>query len=285
MKAKRNVLGLCALLCGLTATAAEAPVTFNKEIAPVVFKNCATCHRPGQAGPFSLLNYADVKKHAKEIAAVTARRYMPPWLPESAPGEFIGDRRLTDAQIQLFQHWLDAGTPEGNAADLPALPTWPSDWQLGKPDLVVTMPKQYVLAADGHDVYRNFVIPAALTASRTVRAVEFRPDNRRIVHHAFVEIDYTGSAKALEGGDGAPGFPGMILPQGVRMPTGYSLSWQPGKMAMFEPPGFGWTLQPGQDVNGFTGAGLPQAVSEPGSFALLGLGLAFGALLRRRSSA
>ena len=100
------ILSISQIATGSLA-AEPSPITFNKDIAPLLIQHCAYCHRPGQSGPFSLLTYADAKKRAKQLAEVTGKRYMPPWLPDSAPGEFLGDRRLTDAQIQLFQRWLD----------------------------------------------------------------------------------------------------------------------------------------------------------------------------------
>jgi hypothetical protein len=121
-------------------------------------------------------------------------------------------------------------------------------WHLGQPDLVVEMPKAFELHAEGKDVYRNFVVPVPLSQPRYVRAVEFRPDNRRIVHHAFVKVDASGQAHRLEGFDGQAGFGGMNLPDGVKMPSGYFLSYQPGKIPSSEPPGYGWTLRPGQDL-------------------------------------
>ena len=248
LKMKPASCVIWALVWTAAALADERPVTFNQDIAPLIFEHCAKCHRPGESGPFPLLNYADARKRAKLLAEVTARHYMPPWLPEGPPNEFLGDRRLSDAQVQLFQRWLEAGSPEGAAADLPHPPQWSSGWQLGEPDLIVRMPRPYALSAEGRDVYRDFVIPTPLTTARHVKAVEFRPDNPRVVHHAFVEVDYAGNARKLEGADGQPGFAGMNLPEGVRMPSGYCLSWQPGKTPFLEPPGFGWTLQPGQDL-------------------------------------
>jgi cytochrome c-type biogenesis protein CcmH/NrfG len=227
---------------------AIARTTFDKEVAPILYNRCASCHRQGQSGPFPLLTYSDAVNRAKEIVDVTTRRYMPPWLPESSPKEFLGDRRLTDAEIRVFQSWFDDGTPEGVASDLPSPPQWTQDWQLGTPDLILEMPRSYVLAPDGRDVYRNFAIPTALKDRRYVRAIEFRPDNPRIVHHAFIKVDYQGNGRKLDGGDGQAGFGGMSPPEGVKMPTGYFLSWQPGKTASFEPPGFGWTLDPGLDL-------------------------------------
>ena len=227
---------------------AGASVTFNKDIAPLIYQHCAKCHRPGQSGPFPLLTYTEVRKRAKQIAEVTTKHYMPPWLPEGPRDQFLGDRRLTDAEIGLFRQWFETGSPEGAAGDLPSQPHWVEGWQLGQPDLIVRMPKAYRLAAEGRDVYRNFVIATGIDRPRHVRAVEFRPDNPKIVHHAFVKVDSTGLVRGLDGKDGEPGFGGMNVPDGVQMPSGYFLSWQPGKTVAPEPPGFGWTLLPGQDL-------------------------------------
>ena len=228
------------------APAAEPAITFNRDIAPLVFQHCSTCHRPGQAGPFPLLTFNDVKKRAKQIAEVTSSRYMPPWLPEGAMGEFLGDRRLTESEARRFTLWFEAGAPEGVPAELPPQPKWVEGWQLGQPDLVASMPRRFVLPAEGRDVYRNFVIPVQLERPRYVRAVEFRPNNRRLVHHAFVKVDSSGQVQKLDGVDGQPGFDGMNPPDSVQMPNGYFLSYQPGKISTFEPPGFGWVLKPGQ---------------------------------------
>jgi tetratricopeptide (TPR) repeat protein len=231
-----------------TVASASGSASFNKEIAPIVFEHCAGCHRPGESGPFSLLNYNDVRKHAKQIAEVTKRGYMPPWLPAGQKDEFLGDRRLSAEQISLFTRWYESGAPEGAPGELPPLPRWTQGWQLGKPDLIVEMPRKFTLPAEGRDIYRNFVIPVPLQKARYIRAVEFRPDNLQIVHHAFIKVDASGQVRNLDDGDGEPGFPGMNLPDSVQMPSGYFLSYQPGKTPSAEPPGYGWTLKPGQDL-------------------------------------
>ncbi|HZR15937.1 MAG TPA: tetratricopeptide repeat protein [Verrucomicrobiae bacterium] len=227
---------------------AQSAVTFNKDIAPLVFEHCAGCHRSGQSGPFPLLTYSEVKAKRRKIGKAIEAREMPPWLPAGEFGQFLGDRRLSSEQIEVFQQWLGSGMPEGAPGDLPPRPKWDEEWQLGKPDLVVQMPKKFRLQAGGQDVYRNFVIPVPLQKPRYVRAVEFEPDNRRIVHHAFVRVDSSGEVRRLEGTEGQPGFEGMTVPESVKMPSGYFLSYQPGKMPAAEPPGFGWTLNPGQDL-------------------------------------
>ena len=139
-----------------SVAAPREPVTFNKDVAPIIFDHCATCHRPGQAAPFALLTYQEVSKHAKEIVNVTGRRYMPPWLPEPGYGDFIGARLLSTGQIGMIRQWVVEGGIEGKASDLPPLPKWSENWQLGEPDLVVTMPEPYTLPADGA-TYRIFV--------------------------------------------------------------------------------------------------------------------------------
>lgn len=244
----RNQIWLTVLITWLPGSVRSAPVTFNKDIAPLVFQHCAACHRSGQSAPFPLLSYADVQPRAEKIAKAVSRRAMPPWLPEGDLGQFRGDRRLSTNQIEKFEEWVKSGMPEGAAADLPTTPQWDEMWQLGKPDLVVQMPKQYFLSPNGPDIYRNFVIPTAIDRPHHIRAIEFRPDNRRIVHHAFVKVDSSGQVRRLDGEDGQPGFGGMMVPESVKMPQGYFLSYQPGKMATAEPPGFGWTLEPGQDL-------------------------------------
>src|SRR5689334_619467 len=125
------------LFLGATTASAgsDGPVSFNKDIAPIVFEHCATCHRPGESGPFPLLSYLDVKKRARQIAEVTQKRYMPPWLPDGPFGQFVGDRRLSAVQVALFQRWYETGAAEGLPSDRPPLPHWTEGWHLGKPDL------------------------------------------------------------------------------------------------------------------------------------------------------
>src|SRR5213080_2536979 len=129
------------------AATSTRTVTFYREIAPIIYKNCAPCHRPGESGPFSLLTYEDVKKHASQIAAVTKKRYMPPWLPESGYGEFVEERRLSEGQIQLIEDWVKQGSPAGSAADAPVPPKFKFEWLLGMPDLILHVTRPYQLPA------------------------------------------------------------------------------------------------------------------------------------------
>lgn len=230
------------------AAVARGPVTFNRDIAPILFQNCSTCHRPGQAAPFALLNFEDAKKHARQIAEVTARRYMPPWLPEPGYGEFRGERRLSEGQIELIRRWAAEGAVEGAAGDLPRAPEFAERWRLGRPDLVVTLPRPYALAAEGKDVYRNFVFPIPSEGLRYVKGVEFLPGNARVLHHAFVDVDETRQSRRVAERQDPPGFDGMELPETALMPGGQFLGWQPGKVPYFSVPGLGWSLKPGTDL-------------------------------------
>jgi Flp pilus assembly protein TadD len=235
---------------GSAAEGAAPAVTFNAHIAPIVFKSCAPCHRPGEAGPFSLLTYDDVRRRAEQVVKVTARRYMPPWPPEPGHGEFAGERRLGDEQIELIQRWVREGAPEGAAADRPAAPRFAEGWQLGPPDLVLEVPEAYTVPAEGTDVFRNFVVPVTLPGSRWVRAMELRPGQKRVVHHANVLIDRTRAARQLDARDPGPGFGGMDveLESESFEPDSHFLFWKPGTAAVSEPEGMAWTVDGDTDL-------------------------------------
>ena len=176
------VLG-CALATAAGCARDLPKPTFNKDIAPIVYANCAACHRPAGAAPFSLLTYADVSSRAENVAHQTLSRHMPPWLPERGEFPIVGDRRLSPEQIDVIQRWVKEGRAEGAASDRPPAPVFPDGWELGRPDAVLTFAKPYTLKPDQPDVYRNFVLRTSLASGAFVRAVEFRT-NGAPVHHA-----------------------------------------------------------------------------------------------------
>ncbi len=237
---------LALVLSVVRPAAAETP-TFTRDIAPIVWTRCAPCHRPGEIGPFSLIEYADVRRHATQIASVTARRTMPPWKPVPGRGEFQDERRLTDAELDLLQRWIAGGAPEGEPADLPRRPSWAAGWRLGTPDLVVQMPEAFAVAADGADVFRTFVLAIPLDRPRYVRALELRPGTPRVVHHANLGIDRTRSSRQLDGRDGEPGYAGG-MERDARYPEGQLLGWTPGQAPHVVPEGTQWRLEPGSDL-------------------------------------
>jgi Flp pilus assembly protein TadD/mono/diheme cytochrome c family protein len=247
------VLSAAALAgCSSGAPAASRPqprtvITFNEDIAPVFYQNCVSCHRPGQLAPFGLLTYADARQHAGQIAVMTKAHTMPPWPPEAGYGEFSHERRLSVEQIDLIQRWVSNGAIEGDPGTRPATPNWLDDeWQLGRPDMVLETPP-YTLQADGTDVFRSFVLPPSITSTRYVRGVEFRPGNRRLVHHAVIRIDRTRVSRRLDEKDPAPGYDGMLV-DNANAPDGHFLGWTPGKAPSMEPAGMAWRLDPGNDL-------------------------------------
>jgi lipoprotein NlpI len=220
--------------------------TFTKDVAPIVFTHCAQCHHPGGSAPFSLLTYSSARQHATQMALLTKSRLMPPWKAEPGDERFVGLDPLSDEQIAVIQKWVAAGAPEGDRRDLPPVPRWTEGWQLGKPDLVVTLPQPYVLRADGSDVSRVFVLPLPVTRLRYVRGIEFRSGNARI-HHANIRIDSTPASRRLEEQDPSPGYDGLILRSAV-YPDGHFLGWTPGQAAPLLPKGLAWSLAPNSDL-------------------------------------
>lgn len=238
---------------GLVAQDANAPAaaapTYTMDVAPLLGERCATCHHPDGPAPFSLLTYDDVKRHAQQIADVTRTRYMPPWKVDPADGPFVGQQPLTGAEIELLQRWVDAGALPGPArpegADVRPPP--PGAWQLGRPDLVVSLTEPYRLQAEGTDVFRIFVLPIPVDRERYVRGLEFLPGNPRVVHHANIRVDRTPASRALDLEDEGPGYSGLIA-RSAGYPDGHFLGWTPGQIAPLLPPDLAWRLVPRTDL-------------------------------------
>lgn len=240
------LLAVAGARCSRPTPASNAPpVTFNKDVAPILFSNCAPCHRPGEVAPFSLLSYADAVKHADAMGAETLARRMPPWLPDHGEFPIEGERRLRDDQIDVIQRWVKTGKVEGNPADLPAAPVFPEGWRLGKPDVVLTTPA-YTLKPSTEDVYRDLVIRTSLKSDAYVRAVEFKT-NGAPIHHAVIRVDTSQSSRRRDGEDGQPGFSGMSG-QGVQDPEGNFIGWAPGRGPIVSPEGMPWLLNRGADL-------------------------------------
>jgi Flp pilus assembly protein TadD len=207
------------------------------------------CHRPGEPGPFPLLTYADARKNASRIAAVTRQRFMPPWLPEAGHGEFAGERRLSDAQIDLIAKWVESGAAEGNPSDAPPPRAFTQGWKLGPPDQIIEASLPRAIPAEGPDVFWNFILSPSVTKARYVKAVEIRPGDPGTVHHANLMIDRTRSLRRQEKKPGE-GFGGMDVPiqsDGFD-PDSHFLFWKPGGAPWVEPEGMAWRLDPGSDL-------------------------------------
>jgi peroxiredoxin len=234
-------------------------VTYNRDVLPILQKHCQNCHRPGEVGPFSLMTYKQAVNWAADIRDYTKDRKMPPWKPTDGV-DFHNDRRLPEAEIDTLAQWVAEGCPEGEAADAPPPATFTDGWQLGTPDLVLTVPEDFTLAASGNDAFRCFVLPTGLTEDQFVTAVEVRPGNKRVVHHTLNFFDTSGKACEMEKAElqrkkkpGELDFgPGYAVQMGVGfLPTpgkfGGIGGWAPGQRARHLPDGYGYPLPKGSD--------------------------------------
>jgi hypothetical protein len=182
---------LAAVIVRAAAAQGQAPApsaavpTFTKDVAPILYKNCTGCHRPGEIGPMSLLTYDDVRPRAKDIRDKVGDGLMPPWHADKAHGKFANDRSLSDADKSVLLRWANNGAPKGDPKDLPPLPTYVEGWALGQPDAVIEMPTDYKVPSDGFVEYEYFEIPSNFTEDKWVQSVEVRPGARAVVHHVI----------------------------------------------------------------------------------------------------
>ena len=192
--------------------AGKASLTFSKDIAPIFYKNCVGCHRPGEIAPMSLITYKEIRPWAKAIREKVAIREMPPWHLDSQYGKWENDRRLTQKEIDAVVAWIDGGAAEGNAKDLPALPKFASGWQIGEPDIVFQMPTEFTVPAEGSVPYQHFTVPTNFKEDRYIQALEARAGNLSVVHHIVMYVRdpgeqarQRGQARKFNIGDGILG--------------------------------------------------------------------------------
>lgn len=178
-------LWLALAVCAASACAADTP-TYAREIAPILNRNCVSCHRPGEIGPMPLRTFKEVRPWARALAASVAKRNMPPWDADPAIGHFKNDRRLPQAEIDLISAWAKAGAPEGDPKLTPPTPVFAEGWALAKPDLVVPIPEERTITPGGPDEYVKIMVDPGITKDLWVKGVELRPGNRKVVHHAHV---------------------------------------------------------------------------------------------------
>jgi hypothetical protein len=235
-----NDVGLVGWLAAFFAVGTGG--TFSKDVAPILYRHCVSCHRQGGVAPFSLIAYQDAGKRARLIATVTAKHYMPPW-PPGPENHFQQERRLTEAEVAILGRWADAGAPQGDPALTPAPPRFAEGWQLGKPDLEAQMRALFEIPADGPDLYRCFVIPAPAGQDRWVRALDMRPGNPRVVHHALLFQDLSGTARKRDSGSGYEcfGTPGFLPARGLG-------GWTPGALPFRTPDDIPELLHGGGDL-------------------------------------
>jgi peroxiredoxin len=234
-------------------------VTYHRDVLPILQNHCQHCHRPGEVGPFSLMTYKQALTWGSDIKEYTQARKMPPWKPVEGL-TFHNERKLSDAELKTLASWVDGDMAEGDPKDAPKTKTFTDGWQLGKPDLVLTVPEVMTVGAGGKDLFRCFVMPTGLKEEKYVVAVEVRPGNKRIVHHSLNFFDTSGQARKLQQKekdrtkkpdeqDLGPGYSvamgiGFIPRSGANGGIG---GWAPGQRARYLPEGYGYRLPAGSD--------------------------------------
>jgi mono/diheme cytochrome c family protein len=222
---RRTALGtLTVALFGLSAAAraADAPVTFTKDVAPILYKSCIECHRPTMFAPMSLVTFDDARPWARSIKQRVVSRVMPPWGADPAHGSFKNDPRLSQAEIDTIAKWVDDGAPKGDDKDLPPVPQLAEGWTIGKPDAVFTMEEEYKIPASGTIPYLYFRVPTHLTEDKWIQAIEIKPGARSHVHHVLAYTQPAGQTPNPGGALGptniggvTPNKPGLVFDPGV----------------------------------------------------------------------
>jgi hypothetical protein len=185
-------------------------VTFHRDVQPILQRSCQECHRPGEVGPFPLLTYDDARKSANRMKAAVEQGRMPPW--HASGGSWKNDRRLTKAEIETISKWVDGECPEGDRKDSPAPRTFTDGWKIGKPDLVIQMPRPAKVKAEGTMPYKYVFVRTGLTEDKWVQAIEVRPGNRQVVHHILVFVQSKENSDLAEFAGGLEGYFGIMVP-------------------------------------------------------------------------
>src|SRR5262245_14942727 len=245
-------------------------VTYYRDVLPIIQNRCQSCHRPGEVGPFSLMTYKQAVNWADDIKEYTASHKMPPWKPTGGV-DFLGERRLSEKEVNTIAKWVGNGCPAGDTKDAPPEKKFTDGWYLGKPDLILSPSEDFVLGPTGRDHFRVLVMPTHLTEDKYVVAVEVRPGNPKIVHHSLNFFDSTGNARKLEqeeqakrkanppGPDAVDYGPGFSSSMGIgfrpspadllkgKAPVGALGGWAPGILPKYLPAGTGYLLPAGSD--------------------------------------
>lgn len=249
----------CPILREQRVLAKTGNVTYHRDVQPILQNHCQSCHRPGEVGPFALMNYKQAVNWADDIKTYTHKRFMPPWKVDDGAA-FHNDRRLPEKDIKTLAAWVEGGCPEGDPKDAPAPRTFPQGWQLGTPDMVLTLDEDFQLGPTGRDLFRCFPLPTNLPEDRFVSAVEIRPGNPRVVHHVLLFIDGQQKGRKLEveqrqkkadadHPDSLDAGPGYTVNMGVGFtPQGGMGGWAPGQLARVLPKGTAYPLTKNSDV-------------------------------------
>ena len=238
---------LLSTLLGSSFVGQAQSVTFHADVAPIIYAHCTECHRVGEIGPMPLTTYDEVFVYGEFIEYVTATDYMPPWTPDDTYSHFVGERVLTDDEKATLSAWVAAGKPEGDPADNPGIPAFPEGSQIGTPDMVLPMAEPYTHGGDMTDQYQVFVLPADPDNDLAIRALEVRPGNRTVSHHAILGLDVTGTAVNLDAQDPEPGYE-SFGGFGFSAESNFFGAWVPGALTLEYPPGIGRVIPAGADL-------------------------------------
>ena len=221
------------------------PVTFNRDVLPILQNNCQGCHRPGEAAPMAFLTYKETRPFAKAIKEAVRLKRMPPWFADPHVGKFANERVLSAADIDTLAKWADSGAPEGNPKDAPKPLALVEGWNIDKPDVVFEMPTEYEVPKEGTIEYTYFVIPTGFTEDKWVRMAEIRPGNRRVVHHVISFIREPGSKWLADAKPGVPFVPKKGGGEGLgQWLVGYAPGFVPDQLA----PGQARLVKAGSDI-------------------------------------
>jgi hypothetical protein len=228
------------------AASRDAP-TFTRDVAPILQKRCQNCHRRDHVGPFALETYEQARKRAADIAAVVEGRLMPPWKPEPGIGPKLKhDQSLTEREIAVLIDWSERGTPRGDAAQMPPPPVFAEGWPLGTPDIILEAAEEFAIPATGPDLYRCFVLPTNFARDTFVSAIDFQPENPRVVHHLTAFLDYSGHARKRDEAEAGPGYTSYT---GPGIPNFDMLGfWAAGHQPVQLPEGIGLRMPRQADV-------------------------------------
>jgi hypothetical protein len=241
------VLGAAVFVVEASDGGKTTAVTYAKDVAPILQANCVACHRPGEVAPMSLRTYKEVRPWARSIRDMVATRVMPPWFADPHYGQFANDCRLTDDQIHTIEAWVDGGSLEGDAKDLPTQRKFIDGWNIGVPDVVLTMSEKYSVPAQGVIPYKFFAVPTNFKEDHYVQLAEIRPGNRSIVHHIIVDSVLPSKPGEFPAGEISMSQLVNLRPRGGEGSNGDGrlVGWAPGEAPLTLKPGEAKLLKAG----------------------------------------
>jgi hypothetical protein len=246
------VLAICFAACSFSQNPNPASVTFTKDVAPILQKNCQTCHRPGEAAPFPLLTYQQARLWAPSMKRVVQQKIMPPWFADPNFGHFSNDRSLTEKEISTIVAWVNAGAPQGDPKDMPTQPNFVEGWGIPKPDVIFELPHAFPVPDSGMIEYQYVILPTGFTEDKWIRAAEARPTDRSVVHHIIAYVREPGSNYFKDQKPGvffeAPPPKQDEKTDTSALPSDFLVGYAPGQPAEILRPGQAKLIKAGSDI-------------------------------------